>query len=106
MLVVHDMYRKSVAYEGSARIPCLLHIPPALREGWGEGGEVDAIAELRDVMPTLLDAAGVQIPESVDGRSLRPALAARETVRELLHGETLIGSMRRHSMDWILSQRY
>ena len=106
MLGDHDMYRKSVAYEGSARIPFLLHIPPALREGWGESGDVDAIAELRDVMPTLLDAAGVQIPESVDGQSLRPALAAREPVRDHLHGEHLIGSLGRHSMQWIRSERY
>ena len=106
MLGDHDMYRKSVAYEGSARIPFLLHIPPALREGWGESGDVDAIAELRDVMPTLLDAAGVQIPESVDGRSLRPSLADREPVREHLHGEHLIGSLGRHSMQWIRSERY
>ena len=106
MLGDHDMYRKSVAYEGSARIPFLLHIPAALREGWGETGDVEAIAELRDVMPTLLDVAGVETPGTVDGHSLRPALAERTPVRDHLHGEHLIGSLGRHSMQWIRSQRY
>jgi arylsulfatase A-like enzyme len=31
---------------------------------------IEAPVELRDIMPTLLDAAGVEIPESVDGASL------------------------------------
>src|SRR5690625_3025340 len=81
MLGDHDMYRKSVAYEGSARIPFLLHIPPALREGWGEGGEVDAIAARRDGRPTPLDAAGGRRPEAGDGRRRQPAAADREIGR-------------------------
>ncbi|OKL53873.1 hypothetical protein BSZ39_07190 [Bowdeniella nasicola] len=36
MMGDHDMYRKSVAYEGSAHIPLLAYVPPRLREGWGQ----------------------------------------------------------------------
>lgn len=100
MLGDHDMYRKSVGYEGSARIPLLVHVPHTWREGWGEPGAVDTIAELRDLMPTLLETAGVPVPDGVDGIDLR-----HET-REHLHGEHLIGSLGRHSMQWIRSQRY
>ena len=43
---------------------------------------------LQDVMPTLLDAAGVQVPESCTGRSLLPVLRGETGgVREVLHGE-------------------
>jgi arylsulfatase A-like enzyme len=100
MMGDHDMYRKSVGYEGSARVPLVVHVPPRWREGWGEGGKVDTIAELRDVMPTLLGTAGVPVPDGVDGIDLR-----RET-REHLHGEHLISALGRHSMQWIRSARH
>jgi len=75
MLGDHDLYRKSVAYEGSSHIPFLLDLPPRLRQEWGPAGEVDAIVEMRDVMPTLLALAGVPVPEAITGTSLRGAVA-------------------------------
>jgi len=106
MMGDHDMYRKSVGYEGSAAIPFVLHLPPRLRQAWGPSGDVEAIAELRDLMPTLLEVAGVETPDGVDGCSLRPAVAEGAGVRAHLHGEHLIGSLGRHSMQWIRSQRH
>ncbi|WP_232820249.1 arylsulfatase [Brachybacterium sp. YJGR34] len=106
MMGDHDMYRKSVGYEGSARVPMVVHVPARWREGWGAPGEVDAIVELRDLMPTLLDLAGIDVPGSVDGHSLRPAVAEGSAVREHLHGEHVIGSLGRHSMQWIRSARH
>lgn len=105
MMGDHDMYRKSVGYEGSARVPLVMHVPPRWREGWGGPGEVGAIAELRDLMPTVLGLAGVDVPEGVDGVDLGAA-SRGEQVREHLHGEHLIGSLGRHSMQWIRSQRF
>ncbi len=80
-------------------------MPPRWREGWGEPGEVEAIAELRDLMPTVLGLAGVEVPEGVDGADLRSATHG-EAVRTHLHGEHLIGSLGRHSMQWIRSERF
>jgi arylsulfatase A-like enzyme len=37
-------------------------------------GTSDSPVQLVDVLPTLLDLAGIEIPEHVDGRSLVPAL--------------------------------
>lgn len=105
MMGDHDMYRKSVGYEGSARVPFVVHVPAKWREGWGETGEVGAIAELRDVMPTLLGLAGVPVPEGVDGVDLRGS-SRGEGPRDYLHGEHLIGSLGRHSMQWIRSERW
>ncbi|WP_427017191.1 arylsulfatase [Pseudarthrobacter sp. P1] len=69
MLGDHDFYRKAVGYEGSARIPLIIAPAPndtaAIRHT-----VVDEVVELRDVMPTLLELAGVPVPESCDGRSL------------------------------------
>ncbi|OIV35320.1 arylsulfatase [Mangrovactinospora gilvigrisea] len=85
----HHLFRKSLPYEGSARIPFLLSTPEQLG---GRRGQVrgDAVVELRDVMPTLLECAGLPVPDSVDGRSVLP-LHRGEPVpdgwRPWLHGE-------------------
>jgi arylsulfatase len=74
MLGDHYLWRKSVPYESSAHIPLLLRAPA--RFGLPRGGVVDGVCCLEDVMPTLLDLAGVDIPESVEGRSLLPLARA------------------------------
>src|SRR5690606_22893619 len=89
MLGEHHLFRKGFPYEGSARIPFLLAGP-----GLGPGIVRDEVVELRDVMPTLLDLAGLPIPDQVEGRSVAP-LARGQRVdgwRPYLHGEhTLLG---------------
>ncbi|MGW6197973.1 arylsulfatase [Kribbella sp. NPDC055110] len=89
MMGDHRMFRKSVPYEGSARVPFIV-ADRASAGGAVRGGVVDQVVELRDVMPTLLDLAGVPIPSSVDGVSLAPFLRGESVpVREWLHGEHL-----------------
>ncbi len=68
MLGDHHHWRKGLPYEGSTRIPMVMRYP----SGWDvpAGGVSDQPVELRDIMPTLLDAAGVEVPESVDGDSM------------------------------------
>lgn len=109
MMGDHDLYRKSVGYEGSAHVPLLLQLPRRLQEEWGPTGEVDAVVELRDVMPTVLDIAQVPVPPGVDGRSLRDAMALpddREALRDHLAGEHLIDAWGLQSMQWIRTARH
>ena len=82
----HNLFRKSMPYEGSARIPFLLRGP---FQGDIPHGVHDQPVELRDVMPTLLDCAGLPIPNSVEGRSLMPILRGQQvdTWRDYVHGE-------------------
>lgn len=49
----HNLYRKALPYEGSARIA----FAPA-GQGRPAGAVHDAVAELRDVLPTLIDCVG------------------------------------------------
>jgi arylsulfatase A-like enzyme len=87
MLGDHHLWRKTYAYEGSSRIPMILR-PPASWDG-PHGPVREEVVELRDIMPTLLEAAGVEIPDTCQGRSLLP-LARGETDTEwrpYLHGE-------------------
>jgi arylsulfatase A-like enzyme len=72
MLGDHYRFRKSVAYEGSARVPFLISAPPEF--GIAQGGVIDTPATHADLMPTLLDMLDLPIPASVDGLSLLPHL--------------------------------
>ncbi|MHC4884786.1 MAG: sulfatase-like hydrolase/transferase, partial [Planctomycetota bacterium] len=68
MMGDHNLWRKTYAYEGSTRIPFI--IAPPTSENRPATHVSDAVVELRDIMPTLLDAAGLDIPDVVDGASL------------------------------------
>jgi arylsulfatase A-like enzyme len=62
----------------SGFFPPAFHVPLLIRRPGGRGGRrVAAFTEHVDLMPTLLEAAGVAVPRQCDGRSLLP----------LLHGE-------------------
>lgn len=88
MMGDHNLYRKRLPYEGSAHVPLILHdLSGKLKIK--QGYDVDQPVELMDIMPTLLEAAGIPIPDSVEGSSML-SLARGETShwREYIHGET------------------
>jgi len=70
MLGDHHLWRKTYAYEGSARIPMLLRWPKSMGMDNQRGLALGQPVELRDVLPTFLDAAGAPIPNHLDGKSL------------------------------------
>ncbi len=91
MLGDHHLFRKALPYNGSARIPlCMTWGAHIMGEPVEQ--EISQVVELRDIMPTILDMAGVAIPESVDGCSVKPLLKGEtEHWREYLHGEHTLG---------------
>jgi arylsulfatase A-like enzyme len=62
-------------YEEQVRVPLLVRTPAAL--GLAPGRRTAPVG-LIDLMPTLLDLAGLPIPEPCRGRSLLPALRGEE----------------------------
>jgi len=71
-------------YEGSVRVPLIFSMPGTLPEG----RRTDALVELLDIAPTLLDYAGLAAPEKMAGRSLRDLLEGKtETHRESVRCE-------------------
>jgi len=64
-----NLWRKSYAYESSARIPLLLRWPAGIGAA-ARGAVFSQPVELRDVLPTFLDAAGSEPRLPIDGRSL------------------------------------
>lgn len=82
----HHLWRKTYAYEGSARIPFMV-IPPR-EQGAPSRIAAEEVVELRDVMPTVLDIAGIADPGTMDGRSLLPLLTRKAPEwRSYIHGE-------------------
>ncbi len=69
----HGWYDKRFMYEPSLRVPLLARYPRL-----GAPGRVeDRMVQNIDFAPTMLDFAGVAIPESMQGRSLRPLLEGK-----------------------------
>jgi arylsulfatase A-like enzyme len=66
----HGLYDKRFMYEESLRMPVLVRWPAAIRAG----SRVEAMALNVDFAPTFLEAAGVAVPASMQGRSLVPLL--------------------------------
>ena len=86
MLGDHNHFRKTWPYEASARIPFIMRAP----QSYGLPAEVICRSPvgLQDIMPTILDAAGVDIPETCTGHSLMPIVRGdADSVRTILHGE-------------------
>ncbi|MDG1301794.1 MAG: sulfatase-like hydrolase/transferase [Opitutae bacterium] len=71
------LYGKWSPYEPSLHIPFIVYDP---RPGAAKGIVSDKIVLNIDVAPTLLDLAGVDIPEVMDGVSLRPLLTSHSSL--------------------------
>lgn len=84
----HDCFRKALPYEGSARVPLIISTEASGRRVLDKARVSSVLAELRDIAPTLLDLAGVDVPASCDGQSLADIVRGEDQpVREWLHGE-------------------
>lgn len=92
----HHTFRKTRPYQGSIHIPLIISGAPGILSSTGTadagadpdsvgltpGSTCDQLAELRDILPTLVELAGGEIPKSIDGHSL-----LHDCHREYLHGE-------------------
>jgi len=63
----HGKFLHGTVFEGVAKVPLLVRFP-----GGSPTGEVAAMAEGVDLVPTILDFLGLPIPPAVEGESLLP----------------------------------
>jgi arylsulfatase A-like enzyme len=87
MLGQHGLWAKRLFYEGSSNVPFIL-VPPKDDERVPEDSIDDRLVSLSDVMPTLLDLAGLDVPDSCSGI---PAVGPSQ--RPHLYGECNEGAM-------------
>jgi arylsulfatase A-like enzyme len=86
MLGDHNLWRKTYAYEASARIPFIMKWPQQMNLDTNR--EIEAVVGWEDIMPTFLDLAGADIPDTLEGRSILPLLKQESTDwRSYYHGE-------------------
>jgi arylsulfatase A-like enzyme len=97
MLGRHGLWAKRLFYEGSANIPMILVGAHGDRRV-GHHRVDDRLVGWQDVMPTLLDLAGIEAPGSVEGLSM-----LGDQRREWLYGEVGEGD---HATRMIRKDRY
>jgi len=68
MLGDHHMSQKNLFFEGSAHVPCII-MPPRGR-GYEVNRKVSTLAQVADLYPTILAAAGVPAPLALSGADL------------------------------------
>ncbi len=99
----HGVGNKLLMYEESIRIPFIVRYPGVVRSGQVS----DALVSSLDVMPTILDLAGVPIPNGIEGKSLKPLLTGKEAhLRDAVFSEACgvaglgIGHRMVRTRDW------
>jgi arylsulfatase len=71
------LYRKTYPVEGSVNVPMIVRWPGQIGLKAKRGQVRSELVELRDVLPTFLDAAGLPRPAAMEGASLLDALQGR-----------------------------
>ena len=66
----HGHWNKNLFYQESSSVPSLWHVPGVTD---GTVAEAQMVSHI-DIMPTMLDLAGLETPDHVQGRSVAPVL--------------------------------
>ena len=69
----HHLFGKLGYFDESYHVPLIIHDPRASADA-SRGTVIDAFTEGVDLMPTILDCLGLEVPHTCDGRSLQPFL--------------------------------
>lgn len=97
MLGDHGIYLKGPHfYEAAVHVPLIIQWPDRFQSGQKAQG----LIELTDIAPTLLEAAGLPVPQSMQGKSLVPILeghADSNTHRDYVFSEYYNAWSHRHS---------
>ncbi len=84
MLGDHNHWRKTYAYEGSLHIPLIVKLPASVKQRVKRGKTVEGAVELRDILPTFMEMAGVK-PDMLRQRELyRDTDEGSEVMRDIM----------------------
>ncbi len=89
----HKLIAKTTFYEESAKIPIIIKYPKLIPP---KTTNDNALVGTIDIMPTLLDLAGVPIPKGLDGRSFKKEAIdpqATDSTFEVLYSQNQFGRM-------------
>ena len=100
MLGNHGRYAKGVMYRDSVGVPLIVSSP----KRFVRNKKIDAPANTLDLIPTILEAAGLPVSKGVEGKSLIPILTGKTTQ----HTEAVFSEIRagkQHHM-MVRTERY
>ena len=108
------LFKGPFMYDALTRVPFIIRIPELGRHGEpagliGAGQARDELVGHVDITPTIIDLAGVEKPDSVEGRSLLPVLRRQAEPRRAMLTEFHSGYRPDlniktiHTPEWILS---
>jgi len=96
---------KTSCYEAGLRVPFLLRWPGVAQEGVVR----DELVSTLDIVPTVCEAVGIELPPKLTGRALQPLLAAAE-VEDWRQHVFAMGTGSAPSLGWlqfaVRSERY
>ncbi|HXE53207.1 MAG TPA: sulfatase [Tepidisphaeraceae bacterium] len=70
LLGQHGRFEKHCGFDPAIRVPLIVRVPGITRAG----SHTTSLVQTIDLVPTMLDLCGIQIPQRVQGRSLLPVL--------------------------------
>jgi choline-sulfatase len=73
----HKLWCKHVTFETALRTPLIIKVP-----GKTKGQKTDAITEYIDVYPSLAELVGLEIPNTVDGKSFVPIINGKTSKKD------------------------
>ena len=88
----HGLWCKHTNFEQATKVPFIIKAP-----GYKKGVKASTMTELVDVFPTLVDYAGLEIPDYLEGQSLIPVLVNPETqikdyaISQYFRGKNIMG---------------
>ena len=88
MLGEKGLWFKMSFYEGSSRVPLLIHAPKQF-----SASTISEPSSTLDVFPTLIDLAGAEVPDDIDGISLLPGMKGEDESRQVIAEYAAEGSI-------------
>tara|TARA_R110002033_G_C3897451_1_gene240070 strand:+ start:87429 stop:88835 length:1407 start_codon:yes stop_codon:yes gene_type:complete len=70
----HKLWCKHVTFETALRTPLIIKVP-----GKTNGQSTDAITEYIDIYPSLAELVGLEVPETVEGKSFVPIIEGKDS---------------------------
>lgn len=101
----HGWWNKVTVFDIGARVPLVMWVPQSA----GMGSHTEAVVELLDLYPTLIELTGLEPPHNLQGSSLTPLLNApsirpeKPAFTQVLRGKIGMGFSVRLG-DWRLTQ--
>jgi choline-sulfatase len=98
MLGEHGRFEKHCGYEPAVRAPLVVRFPGKVKRG----SSTNALVELVDIVPTVLELTGTPVPQRVQGRSLAGLLAGKAN----RHRERVMIEYSENAEGYVVTDRY